>query len=347
MTAELTEAAAMTDTAGAAGGVGARETAADIAAVAALLEIADRLGVIHLLEHGKPFGTGDLAAAAAVPEASAAAYLEALTASAIIEEAGAPGMYQAAADFADRRYESGYLSWALNANRPFIEHAAEFLRSTGTAARDVYHRDGRQVAVSSQWMGSYAFYPFALSAILAARPTRTVDLGAGTGRLLIEVLLAFPESTAVALDMDAAACREAGRAAAQAGVGDRLQVLVRTIQSIATDPSPVEGADVIHAGFVFHDMLPEEHDVADMVLRNCREALRPGGIMAITDAVPYAPAERERRFSTLVTYYHQQFMGRQLLTESEWQAKLRGAGFDNVTCRPHRFPTGRLFVAVK
>lgn len=327
-------------------GVGTRETAADMAAVAALLEIADRLGVIHLLEHGKPFGIGDLAAAAAVPEDSAAAYLEALTACAIVEEAGAAGMYQAAADFADRRYESGYLSWALNANRPFIENAAEFLRSPGSA-RDTFRRDGRQVAVSSQWMGSYAFYPFALSAILAARPTRTVDLGAGTGRLLIEVLLAFPESTAVALDLDAGACHEASRAAEQAGVGGRLEVLVRTIQSIATDPSPVDGADVIHAGFVFHDMLPEEHDVADIVLRNCRDALRPGGIMAITDAVPYAPDERERRFSTIVTYYHQQFMGRQLLTEDEWRDKLLGAGFDNVKCIPHRFPTGRLFVAVK
>lgn len=104
-----------------------------------------------------------------------------------------------------------------------------------------------------------------------------VDLGAGTGRLVIEVLLERPASTGVALDMDAEACVEAGRSGSRAGVGDRITVIQRPIQSPATDPGPVEGADVVHAGFVF----------------------------------------------------------------------LLSAGFSDVKCIPHRFPTGRLFVAVR
>src|SRR5689334_17216278 len=106
-----------------------RETAADIAAVASLLEIGDRLGVIHLLEGGDAFTVDDLAAAARVPAAGAQAYVEALVAAAVVIPTGASGKYVAASDFEERRYESGYLSWALNANRPFIEHAAEFMRS--------------------------------------------------------------------------------------------------------------------------------------------------------------------------------------------------------------------------
>lgn len=323
-----------------------RETAADIAAVASLLEIGDRLGVIHLLEGGDAFTVDDLAAAAEVPAEGARAYVDALIAAAVLVPAGVPGAYAAASDFEERRYESGYLSWALNANRPFIEHAAEFLRSPADS-RARYPRDGRQVAVSSRWMGSHAFYPIALSTILEAAPRHVVDLGAGTGQLLIEILRARPESTAVALDLDHGACVEAVRAGRQAGVGDRLTVVERSIQSVADDPSPVDGADVVHAGFVFHDMMPEEEHIADGVLRNCREALRPGGVMAMTEAVPYVPNERERRFSTIVTYYHQQFMARRLLDEQEWQDKLRAAGFSDVKCIHHRFPTGRLFVAVK
>lgn len=322
------------------------EVAADMAAVAALLEIADRLGVIYLLERGQPFSLAELAAAAEVPQDGAAQYIEALLAAAVITPVGAPGIYRAADDFDRRRHESGYLSWALNANRPFIEHAAEFMRSP-VSARARYRREGLQVAVSSQWMGSHAFYPAALSTILDAAPRHAVDLGAGTGRLLIEILLALPGSTAVALDIDHGACVEAANASRKAGVEDRLRVVERPIQSVADDPSPVEGADVVHAGFVFHDLLPDEEQVADAVLANCRDALRPGGIMAITDAVPYAPDERERRFGAIVTYYHKQFMGRRLLDEKQWQDKLSSAGFSDVKCIQHRFPSGRLFVAYK
>lgn len=324
-----------------------RETAADMAAVASLLEMADRLGVLHLLERDEPFRASDLAAAADVPERPAAAYLHALSAAALVVPAGdGTDAFLGAPDLADRVYDSGYMSWVLNANRPFIENVAEFMR-TPEEARRRYQRDGRQVAVASQWMGSYAFYPVALATILDAKPSHVVDLGAGTARLLIEIMLALPATTSVALDLDGEACRQAERAGAEAGVGDRLTVVERSIQSVATDPGPLEGADVIHGGFVFHDMLPDEEETADAVLRNCREALRPGGIMAITDAVPFVPNERERRFSTMVTYYHQQFMARRLLDEEEWQDKLRTAGFSDVRCVAHRFPTGRLFIAGK
>lgn len=323
-----------------------RETAADMAAVASLLEMADRLGVLHVLQQDAPFGAKEIAEAAEVPKAGAASYLHALAAAGLVVEAGGAGAFLAADDFADRLYESGYMSWVLNANRPFIEHIAEFLRDQEHAGAR-YVRDGRHVAVASQWMGSQAFYPKALSTIIDAKPSHAVDLGAGTARLLIEILRAVPGSTAVALDLDGGACHEAAIAAQLAGVDDRLTVVERSIQSVADDPSPLAGADVIHAGFVFHDMMPDEEDVADAVLSNCYDALRPGGIMAITEAVPFVPNERERRFSTIVTYYHQQFMRRRLLTEEEWQEKLAKAGFGDTTCIAHRFPTGRLFIARK
>jgi SAM-dependent methyltransferase len=126
----------------------------------------------------------------------------------------------------------------------------------------------------------------------------------------------------------------------------RLEVVERSIQSLATDPGPVQDADVIHAGFVFHDAVQEE-DVFDLILKSCHEGLRPGGLLVVTDAVPYAPAERERRFSALFTFLHSGFMGVRLPSEEEWLAKLSGAGFALTQCQAHRFPTGRLFIAVK
>jgi SAM-dependent methyltransferase len=321
--------------------------APELAAAAALLEMGDRLGLVGVIETGADFTVSELALVADLPEAGVAGYCEALESAGIIEPVGSSGTtFRAVADFDLIQHQAGFVSWTMNANRPFIENARRFL-SDPSLTSGIDLREGREVAVSSQWMGSKAFYPTALATILDTKPTVAVDLGAGTCRLLIEILRNLPQTHAVGLDLDPDACRAAGEAAQRAGVGDRLRVVERSIQSIATDPAPLEGAQVIHAGFVFHDMFPEEEDVADAVLANCRNALQPGGLMAITEAVPYLRNERERRFSAIVTYYHRQFMKRRLLTEEEWTAKLRAAGFSQVQAVELAFPTGRLFLAKK
>ncbi|MFD9741737.1 class I SAM-dependent methyltransferase [Umezawaea sp. NPDC059074] len=324
-----------------------REVVADAAGAAALLEIGDQLGLIPHLERGLPVTAAGLAADTGIRERGIANYLEALWSAGIVDRTpDTADAFQAVDDFAQIQYESGYVYWALAANRPFITNAVDFLNDPLEEGGS-HLRDGRQVAVSSQWMGSKGFYPVALQTILDADPSHVVDLGAGTARLLIEILLRREETTALALDLDGPSCREAELAGKRAGVGDRLTVVERSIQSIADDATPVKGADLVHAGFVFHDMMPEEEEIADGVLANCRDALRPGGIMALTEAVPYVPDPRERRFSAIVTFYHKQFMRRRLLNEQEWTDKLLGAGFSSVECVQHRFPTGRLFIARK
>jgi spermidine synthase len=231
----------------------------------------------------------------------------------------------------------------MNANRPYTEHAREFLVDP-EAARLAYPRNGRHVAVNSQWMGTMGFYPKALETILTARP-RTVDLGAGACRLLIEVLQTSPETRGIGLELSPEACLAAKQSARFAGVDDRLTVVQSPVQAVAADATALQGADVIHAGFVFHELLPAEEETADRILANCREALSRGGIMAVTDAVPDAHNERERRFNAAVGYFHHQCAGLKLLTEQQWVAKLRSAGFSTVTTVELPCPTARLFVA--
>jgi SAM-dependent methyltransferase len=319
--------------------------AADCAATAAFFELGDRLGVLDRFVSGRDITAAELAAAADLPEPPVRAYLDALVAAALLERSTVdPDGFRPAPDFAAQRYGAGYLSWALNANRPFIERAREFFADP-EAARAAHGRDGRQVAVSSAWMGSLGFYPPLRAAIMDARPRRIVDLGAGSGALVIDVLSTLPKCTGIALDYSPGACAAAGEAARSAGVADRLTIAERSIQSMAQDPALLDGADVISAGFVFHDLMPAEEDVADKVLTNCRQRLAPGGIMAITEAVPYVDNGQERRFSALVSYYHIEFMGRRLLDESAWIAKLTNAGFTGVRIIQPPFPTGRIFIA--
>jgi SAM-dependent methyltransferase len=322
-------------------GVERAAVAPDVAAASALLEIGERLGVLPLITDGAQANADAIAEAAALPVDGVLRYLEAMAHAGLVEPGDAPGEFRAAAALPGLRHDAGYVSWAMTANRPLIEHAREFL-TDAAAARAAHGRDMRQVAVSSRWMGSRGFYPETLEAVVAARPRHFVDLGAGSGQLAIEVLRAFPGSTALVVDRAPDACDEARHAAAEAGVGNRLIVAERPVECVADDPTTVAGADVVHAGFVLHNLAP---DAAGRVLRRCREALGAEGAMVVTEIVPYAGGERERRFSAVVTYLHEQFMGRRLLTAAEWKAALRDAGFTSVVCRVLTYPAGRQFVA--
>lgn len=319
------------------------EAAADLAAVAALLEIAEELGLSPLLDRGEPFTREDLTGTGGMTGDGATGLVEALCASGLVDRTGDPGKFVPCPDLADRRFESGYLSWSLNANRPFIEHAPEFFRDPVGAA-EKYQREGRRVAVSSRWVGSKGFYPLAFSTIVEARPGRITDLGAGVGALVINVLRTLPASSGVVLDMSADACEEAVKAAARAEVADRFQVVNRKIESLVDDPTPVDGADLVHAGFVMHDVSADP-ETLDAVLRSCRSAMAPGGRMIVTDAIPYASDPRERKFSALFTYLHAAFMAVRLPTEAQWQEAFHAAGFADVTCAEHRMPGARMFVA--
>jgi hypothetical protein len=127
-------------------------------------------------------------------------------------------------------------------------------------------------------------------------------------------------------------------------VHNRLTVVNRSIESLVDDAGPVRGADVVHAGFVLHDVLTDQ-DVLDEVLRSCRESIADDGCFIVTDAVPYVENSRERAFSALFTYLHSSSMGVRLPSADKWRAALRRAGFASVTSTPLRMPGSRMFVA--
>lgn len=319
-----------------------REIAADLAADAALLEIAENVGVSTLLDGEAPFSLAEVTALASVPEAGARSFLGALVAAGLLDPAGEDS-FTPCADMADRRYAAGYLSWSLTANRPYLDHAAEFLREPDAVAGR-YSRDGRSVAISSRWIGSAGFYPGQVAEILSRKPQRIVDLGSGAGGLLIQLLTALPTSTGLALDMSAGACEAAEQAAELAGVSDRLTMVNRPIESLLEHPEPVQGADVVHAGFVMHDTAARP-EVLEGILRTCREGLAEGGSVIVTDCVPYAQDPRERAFSALFTYLHAASMEVNLPTETEWRAAFTRAGFGDVTLTPLPMPGSRLIIA--
>ncbi|MCZ7476273.1 methyltransferase [Micromonospora sp. WMMC273] len=321
------------------------QSAADLAAAATLLQIGAELGLDHVLEPGNPFTIASAAETAGIPRSGVAAYVETLAAAGLVVPTADPGVFCAAPDFAERRHEAGYLAWSLTANSPFVENAREFLIDRETSAQ-AHQRNGRRVAVSSRWIGERTFYPAVLNRTRASGASRIVDLGAGAGGLLIQALQQDSSRTGVAVDISASACSSARTAAIRAGVAERMEVVERPIESLIDDPGPIKGADVITACFVLHDIVQDDA-LCEAVLRQCRDALPPGGAMVVADAVSFAAGEEERRFSALFTYLHATFMEVFLPSEKEWLEKFRAAGFRHVESHAEILPGGRLFVAVR
>jgi SAM-dependent methyltransferase len=318
------------------------DAAADLAAAAALFEIADELGIFGRLECGAAVSAEELADTAGTPVSHMETFLGALAAAGLVVRDSPSRSVRVTDAFPQLRTAAGYLCWALKANRPFIENSLAFFKDHDSAAR-LHTRNSRDVAVTSRWVGLGDFYPTDLATLVNARPSHLVDLGAGAAQLLIDALIELPDATAVALDISPAACAVAAKDAAAAGVANRLCVVQRSIESLVDDPSPIAGADVIHSGFSFHDLVPDT-ETFGAVLRSCKNALTPNGFLAITDAVPYSAIPRERLFSSLFTYLHEGFMNVRLPTEEAWRETFLAAGFSDIRSIPHKMPGARLFI---
>lgn len=322
-------------------------TGSSLAGSAILLEIGAEYGIIEILQNSPVVDAATASVSCGIKESVISAYLDSLSKAGIIEvlSTGAPATYKAGSNFDELINEVGYLSWALRACAPLINNAKEFSENNEEAQLK-YPRSGGLVARTSKWMGEKSFYPQPENAIVAMAPKKIVDLGSGSGGFLIRMLKKIPGSKGVGIDLSASATEQAVRAASEAGMSDRLQFVTAPIQVLVEDASLIRDADIIHAGFVMHDLLPAEEETLDALLRACcAHAIK--GTLIIVDAIPVAPSNWEKPFAAAFNHLHNHFMSRKLLSEEEWTEKLFRAGFANVRVEILDHPGGRMLMASK
>jgi SAM-dependent methyltransferase len=321
------------------------KVAQTLAGRAVLLEVGARLGVLDPLLARPEVSVAEVAKECGVKRSLVNAYYEALSKVGLTEARGAgndDARFAGSAGLPAAINDAGYILWGVMSCAPLLANARRFADDMHAAA-DTYHRDGEHVARTSKWMGEQDFYPHAERAILAARPRKIVDLGAGTCGLLIRCLNQLPEAVGVGIDMNHDACVEARAIVDKAGMGKRIGVIEAPIQKLIEDPTPLEGADVIHAGFVFHDLMPDEEKTLDALLKVCRQRAR--GTLIVVDAIPYGQIGGEEAFSACFTFLHHHFMARRLQPESEWTNRLTAAGYESVEVSRLGISGGRIFTA--
>lgn len=140
---------------------------------------------------------------------------------------------------------------------------------------EYYARDPEAAAGFNDGMAAFSHVENAPVAAACAIPddATVVDVGGGRGGLLLEVLRRNPSARGTLFDLPHVL---EGRPAAETGLEERL----RPVAGDFLTGVPV--GDVLLLKRIMHDW---DDETCVRILRNCRDALRPGGHLLVSDAV--------------------------------------------------------------
>lgn len=317
--------------------------AQDLTGKAILFEIGAKAGILDLIEDNEIISVSEISRQLDIPEDFVTTYLETFENLQLLSRHSNQINYIKSPDYEAEKNKIGYLCWGMMSCAPLIANTKAFTANFDNAV-NTHHRCGEHVARTSKWMGEVDFYPHAESVICDLKPRKMVDLGSGTCGLLIRLAGKIKGLAGVGVDLSKDACEQAKIRLQNLGLDKQIQVIEAPIQALVENNSVFRDADVVHAGFVFHDLMPDEEETLDALLA-CINKTAPKAILVIVDAVPFAKAVHERSFSSAFTFLHKFFMGRRLQSEEEWHTKLAKAGYTDISIKPLGISGGRVFVA--
>jgi SAM-dependent methyltransferase len=249
------------------------------AATVVLAALGDRAGLFKsLAEHG-PATSGELAARTGLAERYVREWLAGMFAAGYLAHDDAGGSYALPAEHAPTlatepgpAFFGGVHQELIGAIQRYDQVAGAFRRGGGVRPADLhpdvwtgtsrFTMQWHQNMLVQQWL---PLVPDTEARLRAG--ARVADVGCGTGQALIALARAFPAITATGYDVHPPSVEQARRAAAEAGVTDRVSYQV--LDAAAGLP---ETFDVITTFDVVHDAVDPLG-----LLRSIRDALRPGG----------------------------------------------------------------------
>lgn len=174
----------------------------------------------------------------------------------------------------------------------------------GWSRLDQVVRDGRPHVAADTPAGAAELYPDVVAGLsqLCAPAVRyavellapvsgdVLDVGAGAATWSIPLAAADPATTVTALDVPEVLCATR-RAVETAGLTGQYQLLAGDMFTVEL---PVAAYDLVLLGNICHLFDPEQNRA---LLRRLRPTLRPGGTLAIIDALPSEDPEERRRLS--------------------------------------------------
>lgn len=137
---------------------------------------------------------------------------------------------------------------------------------------------------------------------------RVLDVGCGSGQLMVELAQAFPACVFVGVEADGSAVEDASRLVEESRVKDRVSVALAAAESMAYRGE----FDLVNLAAVLHEIRPGARRRA---VANCRQALRESGEVLVFDfAYPetaedfrrpeYAPGIKDQFYELILGHEH-------------------------------------------
>ena len=155
---------------------------------------------------------------------------------------------------------------------------------------------------------------------------RLLEVGCGTGRLLLLLAWEFPKTSFVGIDLEAQSLEHGRREIEAAGLGHRVELEQVGGQSLSFH----EEFDLVSMNIVMHELLPE---LRAQVLGNVWRALRPGGILVSNDFYYPGRLEDFRRPEHQVAVFDQAMeviWGNRHLSREQLAELLTASGFREI-----------------
>jgi SAM-dependent methyltransferase len=157
-------------------------------------------------------------------------------------------------------------AYRSGAGVPYAHYGREIRQGIAAANRPMFLHE-----LATAWLPAV---PDLDRRLRSAPPPRVLDLGCGLGASSVALARAYPRATVLGVDLDEASVADARRAAAQAGVADRVSFTVGDAAHLAQE-APFDLVTVFEA----------LHDMGDPVgaLRAARLLLADGGSVLVAD----------------------------------------------------------------
>lgn len=167
---------------------------------------------------------------------------------------------------------------------------------------------------------------------LGAEPSHVVDLGAGTGAGTLALAARFPRAHVDSLDISADLLAKLDKAAASAGVADRV-----TSHLVDLDDD-WSGLLTAHVDLIWASMSLHHVQDAEQVLRQALAALRPGGVLVVsemTGVLTYEPEDLNSGVAGLGGRVMTALNAAGYPATAHWSRELADAGFTSVRRHEH------------
>ncbi|MFN0314675.1 MAG: methyltransferase domain-containing protein [Burkholderiales bacterium] len=222
------------------------------------------------------------------------------------------GFVRLGTDFAADDFRECLHAFKSGAVKPFQGRGEQFAKSVAESTW------GLQVAAAKKILPEL---PGLLPRLQAGGAL--LEVGCGTGNLLLQLAKSFPLAKCVGVDIDRDSLNVAREKIKAAGLEGRVEAREGTVASV-TQPGSFDAVAMVE---VLHEISPA---IRPAVIKEAGAALGPGGWMVIVDETYPATLEEMRRPEfkfPLHTGFEELYWGNVLPTREEQERLLKNAGF--------------------